>query len=251
MDETINLKRIPRLFLNAPLAQGARIAPDRDKCHYLTHVLRLRPGDHARVFNARDGEWLCAIEKADRKACAVVCLEPLPALPAPADIDYIFAPLKRARLDYMAQKATEMGVRRLRPVITEFTIARRVNLARLAANAVEAAEQCNIVHVPQVVEPAPLEDLLANWEKTDAGRTLICCDEAAPVTNPVTALQGAPRGPLAVLIGPEGGFSDSERDMLRTRDFVLPISLGPRILRADTAAVAALALVQAVLGDWC
>ncbi|HHN73346.1 MAG TPA: RsmE family RNA methyltransferase, partial [Thermopetrobacter sp.] len=155
--------------------------------------------------------------------------------------------LKAARLDYMAQKATEMGARRLRPVFTDHTVPKRVKVERLRANAIEAAEQCNLVFVPEVLAPEPLEAVLAAW---DPARRIIHCDEAAEVTDPVAALRRLAPGPLAVLIGPEGGFSAREREMLRGLDFVHPVSLGPRVMRADTAAVAALAIVQATLGDW-
>jgi 16S rRNA (uracil1498-N3)-methyltransferase len=177
----------------------------------------------------------------------VVCDERSVEPSQPPDLDYLFAPLKHARLDYMAQKATEMGVRRLRPVFTAHTVAGRVNVERLKANAVEAAEQCNLVSVPEVLPPEPLDDVLARWEPQ---RRLIFCDEAAPIADPLAALQGVPPGPLALLIGPEGGFSEAEAEALRKLPFVTAISLGPRVMRADTAAVAALALVQAVRGDW-
>ena len=242
-----SLSRLPRLHVPAPLRAGGVVRLDKGQCHYLLNVLRLKAGGRARLFNAGDGEWLCEVTKAGKRQCELLCLEPLPALPAPPDINYLFAPLKHARLDYMIQKATELGARRLRPVFTEFTVARRVNLERMRANAVEAAEQCNIVHVPQVLEPVKFSALMEGW---DASRALIFCDESAPIADPVKALRAVPEGPLAVFIGPEGGFSERERLTLRSLDFVFPISLGPRIMRADTAAVAALALVQAVRGDW-
>ncbi len=177
----------------------------------------------------------------------LTCEERLAEPTPPPDIDYVFAPLKHARLDYMAQKATEMGARRLRPVFTDHTVPKRVNMERLRANAIEAAEQCNLVFVPEVLEPVRLDHLLGDWP---AERRIIHCDESADVANPVEALKGIPEGPLAVLVGPEGGFSDRERKLLHSLPFVYRISLGPRIMRADTAAVAALAVVQAVLGDW-
>ncbi len=177
----------------------------------------------------------------------LTCEERLAEPTPPPDIDYVFAPLKHARLDYMAQKATEMGARRLRPVFTDHTVPKRVNTERLRANAIEAAEQCNLVFVPEVLEPVRLDRLLGDWP---AERRIIHCDESAEVANPVEALKGIPEGPLAVLVGPEGGFSDRERKLLHALPFVHRISLGPRIMRADTAAVAALAVVQAVLGDW-
>ena len=160
---------------------------------------------------------------------------------------YLFAPLKHTRLDYMVQKATEMGVAHLQPVLTHHTIAARVNLERMRANAIEAAEQCGVLRVPTVGEPLKLEAALSAW---DPKRTLIFCDEAADVANPLAALSAIEGAPLAVLIGPEGGFDPAERALLHEKPFALPISLGPRIMRADTAAVAALALVNATLGDW-
>jgi 16S rRNA (uracil1498-N3)-methyltransferase len=164
----------------------------------------------------------------------------------PPDIDYIFAPLKHARLDYVVQKATELGVRRLRPVMTGRTVAERVNLDRMRANVIEAAEQCNLVHVPDVLEPEKLAKVLASWEQ---GRSLVYCDETKADSNPLESLK-ALQMPSAVLVGPEGGFTDDEKSLLKSRDFVIPISLGPRIMRADTAAIAALTLVQALAGDW-
>ena len=166
---------------------------------------------------------------------------------AATDLHYLFAPLKHARLDYMVQKATEMGAARLAPVLTKRTVPSRVNLDRMRANAIEAAEQCGILTIPEVAEPRRLEAVLSDW---DAGRTLIFCDEGAASTDPISALASVATRAIAVLIGPEGGFTDSERDMLLAKSFVVPISLGPRIMRADTAAVAALALVNAALGDW-
>ncbi len=243
----MSLARVPRLYVEAPLAAGETVALERPQCHYLLNVMRLKAGEAVRLFNGRDGEWLCRIANDSRKRCAAVCEERLKEPAPPPDIDYVFAPLKAARLDYMAQKATEMGVRRLRPVFTDHTVPNRVNLERLKANAIEAAEQCNLVFVPEVLEPQPLMALLEQW---DPGRRIVYCDEAAPVANPLEALKAVPEGPLAVLIGPEGGFSERERTLLRALDFVHPISLGPRIMRADTAAVAALAVVQATLGDW-
>ena len=199
------------------------------------------------VFNGRDGEWRARIDQVSKRAVVLVAeTQTRPQSDGP-DIDYLFAPLKHARLDYMVQKATEMGVKRLRPVLTRRTIAERVNLDRMRANAIEAAEQCGVLRVPEVVEPAKLAAVLEAW---DGERTLIFCDEGAEVANPIEALRAIEPGPLGVLIGPEGGFADEERDAIRSRPYTRVISLGPRILRADTAAVAALAVVNAVLGDW-
>jgi 16S rRNA (uracil1498-N3)-methyltransferase len=210
-------------------------------------VLRLRPGDAILIFNGRDGEWRAELGEGGKRAAALVVGARVRPQEGGPDIDYLFAPLKRARLDYMVQKATEMGVARLRPVLTRRTMAERVNLERMRANAIEAAEQCGILRVPELHQPEKLANVVARW---DAARTLIVCDEGSDARDPIVALGQLRPGPLAVLIGPEGGFDDSERELLSSKPFVVRISLGPRILRADTAAVAALALVNACLGDW-
>ncbi len=239
--------RVPRLYIDDTLAAGADVILPREASHYLINVLRLGEGAQVRLFNGRDGEWACELTGAHRKAAAAEARELLRPAAAPPDIDYLFAPLKSARLDYLAQKATEMGVRRIRPVITQHTVAERVKLDRLRANAVEAAEQCNMVWVPEVHEPVKLAEALAGIEP---GRRLIFCDEAAETANPVEVLKTVLPGPLAVLLGPEGGFSADERTMISRQPGCLALSLGPRIMRADTAAVAVLALVQSTLGDW-
>ena len=244
---TSALHRIPRLYHAGPLRDGAEVPLDAAQVHYLKHVLRLGAGDGVRLFNGHDGEWLCAITALKKKAGAARCEEKLADPAPPPDIDYLFAPLKSARMDYVAQKATEMGARRLRPVITRHTVVRRVNRHKLLANAIEAAEQCNLVFVPEVLEAQSLETVLRDW---DERRRIIYCDEAAAIADPVAALARVAPGPLAVLIGPEGGFAPQEREMLRRLPFVHAIRIGPRVMRADTAGVAALALVQAVLGDW-
>lgn len=236
-----------RLYSEAPLAAGAVLELARDQANYLLNVLRLRSGDSILVFNGHDGEWLCAIRAEGRKQASLEALEQTRPQPPAPDLLYLFAPLKHARLDYMAQKAVEMGAGVLQPVLTRYTQVSRLNLERLAANAVEAAEQCGILALPQIRAEQPLAAALAALEPE---RLLIFCDEAQEPQSPVAALQGAPRGPLAVLIGPEGGFDESERALILQRERVLRLSLGPRILRADTAAVAALAVVQATLGDW-
>lgn len=218
----------------------------REQAHYLTGVLRLQPGDPVAVFNGRDGEWLAHLSDVSKKGASLRLERLVSAVKPPPDIDYCFAPLKHARLDYVVQKAAELGARRLRPVITQRTIAERVNMDRMRANVIEAAEQCNLVFVPEVHEPVKLPKLLAAWEQ---GRALVSCDETAATANPLTALHGL-KAPAAVLIGPEGGFTEEERRLLAAQSFVTAISLGPRIMRADTAAVAALTLLQASLGDW-
>jgi 16S rRNA (uracil1498-N3)-methyltransferase len=238
----------PRLYVDAPLNEGARIALAPEQANYLLNVLRLREGARVLVFNGRDGEFATSLVGANRKSAALAVGTQLRPQEFPPDIDYLFAPLKHARLDYMAQKVVEMGARRLRPVMTRRTQASRVNLDRLRANAQEAAEQCGIIWLPEIVADEPLDKALADWP---AQRLMIFCDEDAPQADPLAALAGceAPGG-LALLIGPEGGFDEAERAAILRLPNVLRLSLGPRILRADTAAVAALALIQARLGDW-
>lgn len=242
-----NLQRTPRLYVLAPLKAGQTVTLEDRQAHYLLHVLRLGTGATFRLFNGRDGEWLAEIVAVRKRDLTLKCDRMLRDPQPPPDIDYLFAPLKHARLDYLAQKATEMGAGRLRPVITRRTIAERVNIERLKSNVIEAAEQCNLVGLPEVLEPEPLDRVIAGW---DASRRLIYCDEGKPAADPLSVLRGIRRGPLAVLVGPEGGFAPEEQRLLRNQSFVSAISLGPRVMRADTAAVAALALVQAVLGDW-
>lgn len=239
----------PRLFLDAALAEGARLPLGREHANYLLNVLRLGDGARVLVFNGRDGEFAASLESASRKSAALVVGARVRPQESAPDLDYLFAPLKHARLDYMAQKAVEMGARRLRPVMTRRTQASRVNLDRLRANAIEACEQCGVIWIPEIIGETPLEKALAQWP---AERLLIFCDEEAPLSDPLEALSEAgERGrPLALLIGPEGGFDEEERAAILRLPHVLRLSLGPRILRADTAAVAALALIQARLGDW-
>ncbi|HUZ32855.1 MAG TPA: 16S rRNA (uracil(1498)-N(3))-methyltransferase [Xanthobacteraceae bacterium] len=238
--------RSPRLFVEAPLAPGAHVALDPAQAHYVGNVLRLATGARVLVFNGRDGEWSAVLTVLRRGATLAVDARTR-AQTGTADLHYLFAPLKAARLDYMTQKAVEMGASRLQPVLTRHGQVTRVNVARMRANVIEAAEQCGILTLPDVGEPLALAQLIAGW---DSRRRIIFCDENAEVAGPLAALGGLVRGPLAVLIGPEGGFADDERAFLLKLPNVVQLSLGPRILRADTAAVAALALVQAVIGDW-
>ena len=239
--------RSPRLFVDAPLAGNATIALDRNQSNYLGNVLRLAAGDTVLVFNGRDGEWRGAISGRKRADQLTLTAQTRPQQTLP-DLHLAFAPLKHARLDYMVQKAVEMGVSALQPVITRFTQASRVNTERMRANVVEAAEQCGIIALAEVAEPLPLEKYLA---QRDGARRLIFCDEDTDTANPVAALAKLPEaGGIDVLIGPEGGFAEEERALLLKQPTVTRLSLGPRILRADTAAVAALAVVQATLGDW-
>jgi 16S rRNA (uracil1498-N3)-methyltransferase len=243
--------RTPRLFVDAPLSAGAEAALDDAQGNYLFNVLRLSPGDPVLAFNGRDGEWRCELARAGKRKASLAIAERTREQSQSADLHYLFAPLKAARLDYMVQKAVECGASRLQPVITRHTQAARVNVERMVANAIEAAEQCGILTVAQACEPLPLEKALAALEPE---RTLVFCDEDAPLRDPVAALSQvqriSARPPLAVLIGPEGGFAEQERALVLARANVVRLALGPRILRADTAAVAALALVQTVLGDW-
>jgi 16S rRNA (uracil1498-N3)-methyltransferase len=245
--------RSPRLYVDAPLSAGAQVRLEPGPAHYLKNVLRLAAGDHVLAFNGRDGEWLCALADVGKREVQLELVEQArPQRPA-RELQYAFAPLKHARLDYMVQKAVEMGASRITPVLTRHTQVARVNSERMRANAIEAAEQCGILNIPGIDAPVALAAFLAAFENT---RLLIFCDEAADVGDPVAELtafkwagDGGPQQ-LAVLIGPEGGFAREERDALRAMPQVARVALGPRILRADTAAVAALALVQSVLGDW-
>src|SRR5882757_7958121 len=239
--------RAPRLFVDAPLGAGQAVALERNQSNYLGNVLRLAAGDSVLVFNGRDGEWRAEIagRKRPDQLTLVSQTRPQDRLP---DIGYVFAPLKHARLDYMVQKAVEMGAARLQPVLTRFTQVSRVNGERMRANVIEAAEQCGILSLADVAEPVTFDRYLGQRAAT---RLLVFCDEASDVKSPLQALQGASAaGGIDVLIGPEGGFADEERALLLRQPQILRLSLGPRILRADTAGVAALALVQAALGDW-
>jgi 16S rRNA (uracil1498-N3)-methyltransferase len=237
--------RSPRLYVETPLAPGAKVTLGQAQAHYLGTVLRLQTGSRVLVFNGRDGEWSATLQGHRRSAALTVDVKTRDQT-TPADLHYLFAPLKSARLDYMVQKAVEMGVSRLQPVLTRHGQVSRVNAERMRANAVEAAEQCGILSLPAIEPPVALLQLLGNW---DPARRLVFCDEDAEVASAVVALTGLPHSPLAVLIGPEGGFAEDERAALLKLPNVVRLSLGPRILRADTAAVAALTLVQALIGD--
>ncbi len=242
--------RTPRLYVDAPLREGASVALDASQQNYLGNVLRMTAGDSVLVFNGRDGERRAALSNHGKRKLALVVGEQTRPQTSALDLHYLFAPLKHARLDYMAQKAVEMGASRLQPVITRHAQAARVNLERMRANAIEAAEQCGILTLPEIGAPLALDRMIA---ARDPSRLLVFCDEDADVKDPVAALAAARRPghmPLAVLVGPEGGFAADERAALLALPNTVRLALGPRILRADTAAVAALALVGAVLGDW-
>ena len=239
--------RTPRLFVAPVLEQGASVPLDKGQSNYLTNVLRLEPGDSVLVFNGQDGEWRAELQREGKKTVALAVVEQTRPQHGACDLHYLFAPLKHARLDYMVQKAVELGVSQLQPVTTRHTQAARVNVERMRANAIEAAEQCGILTIAGVGDAIPLGKAIDGLN----GRILIFCDEDADTRDPVAALSHIGRGaPLAVLIGPEGGFADEERAVLLKHPDVVRLALGPRILRADTAAVAALTLVQTVAGDW-
>ena len=243
----------PRLFVEASLAPGETVALERNQSNYLGNVLRLAAGDAILAFNGRDGEWRAEIGGRKRPDSLTITAQTRPQDRLP-DVAYVFAPLKHARLDYMVQKAVEMGASSLQPVLTRFTQVSRINGERMRANVIEAAEQCGILSLAAVAEPLTLERYLG---QRDGLRLLVFCDEAAEVADPLQALRGAQAasgGQVAsgidILIGPEGGFAEEERAVLLRQPRTLRLSLGPRVLRADTAGVAALALVQAALGDW-
>ena len=245
--------RTPRLYVDTTLGAGASVMLDASQAHYLGNVLRLKTGDAVLVFNGRDGEWRATIARGRKRRLGLdIGARSRPQTGAP-DLHYLFAPLKHARVDYMAQKAVEMGASRLQPVITRHGQVVRVNLERMRANAIEAAQQCGILTLPEINAPRPLERVIAEY---DRARILVFCDEEADVNDPIAALSSARAAnhtgpiPVAVLVGPEGGFAADERAALLELPNAVRLPLGPRILRADTAAVAALALVGAVLGDW-
>lgn len=239
--------RMQRLFVPDALAAGSAFDASPEQSHYLSHVLRMAEGAELLVFNGRDGEWLSRVAAKSKKSVRLEAVEQTRPQPNAPDLVYCFAPLKVGRLDYLVQKAVEMGAGILQPVITQHTQLAKIGVERLRANAVEAAEQCGILAIPEVREPKKFSALLAAW---DQERRLIFCDESSETNNPLAALQSIQEKKLALLVGPEGGFSEDERKQLYALPFVTAIPLGPRILRADTAAVAALAVIQATIGDW-
>ncbi len=236
-----------RLFVPQTMQANGEIEPDPQQTHYLLNVLRMHSGTQLLVFNGIDGEWLASLIEVSRRKVRLALMTQVRPQPAPSDLVYCFAPLKQGRLDYLVQKAVEMGAGVLQPVLTQHTQMSNIGIDRIRANVIEAAEQCGILAIPEVREVVKLDRLIWEWEP---GRRLIFCDEGAETNNPVPALQAIAEQKLGLLIGPEGGFSEEERQQLRALPYVTAIPLGPRILRADTAAVAAMAVIQATIGDW-
>lgn len=238
---------LPRLHVEPDLQKDLELTLGKEQSLYLAAVLRKSLGDEVVLFNGRDGAWLARLTSDSKKSVTLHLVEQVAGQTPRSDLWYCFAPLKTERLDYVIQKATEMGAGRIQPVLTKYTQINRLKHDRLVANAIEAAEQCEVLSVPEVMPETSLNKLLDSW---DPQRHLILADESAPSSSPICALTELRGSPIAVLIGPEGGFSDDERQKLLALPYAVPISLGPRILRADTAAVAALAVIQATIGDW-
>jgi 16S rRNA (uracil1498-N3)-methyltransferase len=236
-----------RLYVEHPLGAGQSVPLDKAQAHYLFGVMRQAVGGTIALFNGRDGEWQAEIAKAGKRGGDLVCLEQSGPLQMPPDLWLCFAPIKKARTDFIVEKAAEMGAARIVPVMTQFTNAGRVQRDRLQAHAVEAAEQCGGTFVPEVADAAKFDRLLADW---DPARQILFADEAlAGASSNLSGVLGL-KGPWAIFVGPEGGFSESERERLRGLEFVHSVTLGPRILRADTAVVAAMTVWQQSLGDW-
>jgi 16S rRNA (uracil1498-N3)-methyltransferase len=233
-----------RLYVDQPLAPGQAVALSQDQAHYLTGVMRLTAGAAILLFNGRDGEWRATLTDTSKRGAIATCDALTRPLHLPPDLWLVFAPIKKARTDFIVEKAVELGAARILPVQTRHTNSDRIRQDRLQAHALEAAEQCGATYVPEVADLIALDKLLAKWPED---RRLYWCDETA-IGQPATIAPA--QGPAAILIGPEGGFSADEAAKLRGRPNVTPLSLGPRILRADTAAVAALTLWQAACGDW-
>jgi 16S rRNA (uracil1498-N3)-methyltransferase len=243
----MSAKPAARLHVEPDLGDGVSVRLDGAQAHYVMNVMRLARGDVVALFNGRDGEWLGRLDGSGKGWCSLAVFEQRRAQREEGDLWLVFAPIKRARIDFLVEKATELGVSALYPVHTAHTVVGRVNLDRLRANAIEAAEQSERLTLPAVHEPQDLTSLLAGWPRE---RQLMLCDESGGGAPIGTALGKVPGGRWAVLVGPEGGFAETELDALRKLAFVCPVSLGPRVLRADTAALAALAVVQALAGDW-
>jgi 16S rRNA (uracil1498-N3)-methyltransferase len=236
-----------RLFVEVPLAPAAALTLDAGQSHYLAHVLRAKPGQHVRLFNGSDGEWSAIITTVGKKGVQLEVEGRARLQDSVPDLWLLLAPVKKTPLDYVVQKATELGVARIQPVITRRTIVERINTDRMSANAIEAAEQSGRLTVPEIGAPQPLERALAGW---DPSRPLVFCDEAGAARPIAEAIREHDAARWALLTGPEGGFAPEERQHLRGLSYVIPVTLGPRIMRADTAALAAIAVWQALKGDW-
>ena len=239
--------RLQRLFIDQPLKQGSMIDLEREQANYLLNVLRLKDDSQLLVFNGQDGEWLTNLKQEGRKKAVLTLVEQTRAQPEPSDLVVLFAPIKVGRLEYMVQKMVEMGAGTIQPVFTDHTQLHKINEKRLSANILEAAEQCGVLSIPELKPAMKLSQLLSDWDET---RQIIFCDEGTETNNPLSQLKAQSTEKFALLIGPEGGFSAQERETLQSLNHVTPIPLGPRILRADTALVAAMAVLQATIGDW-
>ncbi len=239
--------RLQRLFIDQPLKQGNMIDLEREQANYLLNVLRLKDDSQLLVFNGQDGEWLTNLKQEGRKKAVLSLVEQTRAQPEPSDLVVLFAPIKVGRLEYMVQKMVEMGAGTIQPVFTDHTQLHKINEKRLSANILEAAEQCGVLSIPELKPAMKLSQLLSDW---DESRQIIFCDEGTETNNPLSQLRTQSTEKFALLIGPEGGFSAQERETLQSLNHVTPIPLGPRILRADTALVAAMAVLQATIGDW-
>jgi 16S rRNA (uracil1498-N3)-methyltransferase len=250
MSTTSSTKINTRLYINAPLPGNGSIVLDKDQSHYLANVMRVKIGTPVALFNGSDGEWACEIDVIEKRAVTLKVTTQTRAQTPEPDVWLVFAPIKKARIDFMAQKATELGASHLLPIYTRRTIVDRVKIDRLHANAAEAAEQCERVTVPTIGEPVKFTQLMKNWPEE---RHIMFCDETLSgeaAHEALKKLSAPPKKPWAIFIGPEGGFDDSERDLLKAHPSTVAVSLGPRVLRADTAAMAALSLWQSTLGDW-
>jgi 16S rRNA (uracil1498-N3)-methyltransferase len=249
MTEELNEPQLTgtRLYVTGDLGKAVTVTLDEGQSHYLLHVLRSQAGNHVSLFNGRDGEWLAQITQAAKRGVTVTCLHQTGNQAGAPDIWLVFAPVKKTPSDYLVQKASELGASVLQPVFTSRTIVSRINQERMRANAVEAAEQSGRLTVPEIREAVTFDKLLASWPQ---GRRLLFCDEGGDAKSMTQAARESRGGPTAIFTGPEGGFDPAERAALRALPFVMPVTLGPRILRADTAALAALAIWQAVAGDF-
>lgn len=239
--------RLQRLFIDQPLKEGLSINLEREQANYLLNVLRLKDDSQLLIFNGYDGEWLANLQQEGRKKAVLILQKQTRPQPAKSDLVILFAPIKVGRLEYMVQKMVEMGAGSIQPVFTDHTQLHKINDKRLAANVLEAAEQCGVLSIPEIKPAHKLTDLLAQW---DPSRQIVFCDEGTQTNNPIAELNAQSAEKFGLLIGPEGGFSNQEREILRSLKYVTPIPLGPRILRADTALVAAMAVLQATIGDW-